>query len=98
MKYSHNYSKLQKNEYTTIRRYPKGKIGKIVLEKYPSGYHYAEIIGIERKSCIQISTPFLLEDTDCLSRHEALDLIQSFYKKPIHYYKEKLYIYHLKKI
>lgn len=98
MHYSKDYSKLKKNEYATIRRYPKGKLEDVKRESYPSGSHFAKITNIERKPLVQISTPFLLEDTDCETREEAVDLIGSFYQKPINYYKERLYIYYLKKV
>ena len=98
MKYSNNYSKLSLEEYTTIRRYSKGKVGKIVKEDYPDGWHFAKIINVERKPLIQITTEFLLADTDCKTRENAIELINSFYKKPIDETKEKLYIYHLKRV
>ena len=96
MKYSHNYSKLEKKEYTTIRRYSKGKEGEIIMEDYPNGNHFAKIMKVERRSLEQISTDFLMKDTDCKTRMEAIDLIQSFYKVPIDE-KEKLYIYYLRR-
>ncbi|GAH65091.1 unnamed protein product, partial [marine sediment metagenome] len=37
MKYSKRYSKLFEKEYTTIRRYPKGKVGDVINETYPHG-------------------------------------------------------------
>ena len=98
MKYSKNYAKLNVSNYTTIRRYPKGKIGNIILEKYPSGEHYAKIIKIERKALDDIYLTDLIFDTDCDTRKEAYELIQSFYKKPIDFQNEKLYIYKLRKM
>lgn len=97
MKYSHNYSKLEQKEYTTIRRYSKGKVGRGLTETYPGGYHFAQIVKIERKPLIQVSTELLLKDTDCETREEAIELIQSFYKKPIDYFSEKFYIYHMER-
>lgn len=96
MKYSHAYAKLRVHNYTTIRRYKKGNVGDIVLETYPSGSHYAEIVKIERKALADIYLTELMFDTDCNSRAEAYELFQSFYKKPIDYEREKFYIYHLK--
>ena len=98
MKYSNNYSKLEKNRYTTIRRYSKGKMGKNIRETYPKGWHFAKIMRIERRSLVQLSTEFLLEDTDCKTRKEAIELINSFYKKPIDENKDKLYVYYLKRV
>lgn len=98
MKYSKHYSKLDKKEYTTIRRHSKGKIGDIKLEVYPDGWHHAKIMDVKRKSIIKIPTKFLLEDTGCNSRNKAIKLIKSFYEKPINEFKDKLYIYYMKKI
>ena len=97
MKYSHDYSKLQKEEYTTIRRYSKGKIGDLVLETYPSGQHYARIIKIVKKPLAKLSTNFLISDTDLNNRLEIYSLFQSFYTKPINFTNEKFYIYYLKR-
>jgi hypothetical protein len=98
MKYSEKYRKLDKEEYTTIRRYSKGKVGDCVKEKYPNGTHNAKIIKIEKMSLSQIPTRLLLEDTDRETREEAIHLIQSFYYKPIDIKKEKIYVYFLRKI
>ena len=97
MKYTHKYSKLDKKSYTTIRRYSKGKVGKGLIENYPGGQHGATIMKIERKPLVQISTEFLLADTDCENRQDAIDLIQSFYRTPINPYKDKLYIYYIRR-
>lgn len=97
MKYSHNYTKLLLNEYTTIRRYPKGKVGKIVKESYPKGWHFAKIIKIERSAISRIPISLLQCDTDLLFRDEIYALFQSFYKKPINFDKERFYIYCLKR-
>jgi len=97
MRYSRDYAKLKVSNYTTIRRYSKGKIGDIILETYPSGEHYAKIIRIERRALDEIYLTELMFDTDCDSRKEAYGLIQSFYKKPIDFENEKFYIYYLKK-
>ena len=98
MKYSKDYTKLKLKKYTTIRRYPKGSVGKVVVEYYPSGKHYARITKIERKPFVDIPTDLLLDDTDTFTREEAFELIQSFYKKPIDVFNEKLYIYHMRRL
>ncbi len=95
MKYSHNYTKLDYPYYTTIRRYSKGKVGDIVIEKYPKGQHKARIIEVQRKSLDNIPTHVIEFDTDTNSRGMAYELIQSFYKKPIDFKNEKFYIYTL---
>jgi len=97
MKYSHNYSKLKKKYYTTIRRYPKGKVGDVVRETYPNGYHHAKIIQVGRMKISEITTQMLKEDADVNSRGEFLELINSFYSKPI-LNETKVYVYHLVKL
>lgn len=98
MKYSHDYSKLKEDEYTTIRRYPKGKVGDVKLEDYPVGKHWAKIMGIDRKSLVQIPLELLQKDTDLETRTEIYALFQSFYRKKINPYKDKWYIYNMKKV
>ena len=64
MKYSHNYNKLKKKEYTTIRRYPKGKVGKRVMEIYPGGMHPSKIIEVKRIILAFTDLSILQLDTD----------------------------------
>jgi len=97
MKYSKHYSKLDQDKYTTIRRHPKGKVGDIKLETYPDGSHYAEITKIGRQTLKNVSFTFLRSDTDCITRQGAMNLIQSFYDKPIDFEKERFYIYYMEK-
>ena len=100
MHYKKHYSKLDDNEYTTIRRYGKGrKVGYIIPEVVDSVFsHYVEIKAIFRRTFNNIPLKLLLKDTDCDTREEAFDLLQSFYPKEIDKKKEKLYIYHLIKV
>lgn len=98
MRYSLNYKKLYKDEYTTIRRYSKGKAGDTVREVYPNGKHDARIIMVQRKTINGMTEKFLQDDTDCATKQDAIDLLQSFYRKPIDHAKERLYVYYLKRI
>lgn len=98
MKYSHNYRKLKKDEYTTIRRYPKGKIGKRVMETYPGGMHASKIIDIKR-IVLAFTDLFILQlDTDLETREEIYALFQSFYRKPIDFENDKFYLYQMRKV
>lgn len=97
MKYSHHYSKLDQKIYTTVRRYKKGNEGDIVNETYPDGSHKAEILLEILRSLDKMETTFLLNDTDCNTREEAIELINSFYKKPIDL-DEKLFVYILQRV
>jgi len=97
MKYSHDYSKLKRAIYTTIRRNPKGKVGDIVVEKYPSGEHRARIMKVERCELINVPIGVLINDTDLVERERIYELFQSFYEKPINFVDEKFYIYTLER-
>lgn len=98
MKYSHQYRKLSKPKYTTIRRYAKHKINDIVCEYYPNGSHKSVIVNIIKKSLDDLTEKFLIDDTDCISRAVAYDLFESFYRKPIDFKNEKFTIYFMKRI
>ena len=99
MKYSHNYPKLFTDKYTTIRRYPKGRIGDIKLETYPAGSHYAKIIDRKRVFLDMLELKVLCADTyNHLNRTEIYALFQSFYKKPINFNSELFYMYYLQKV
>lgn len=98
MKYSYRYPKLNLSEYTTIRRYGKGSLNEVVREIYPNGSHLAQIVKIERIALDDIDTLVLLNDTHTRNRENAYSLIQSFYKKPINFKKERFFLYHLKVI
>ena len=100
MRYSKYYSKLDDDEYTTIRRYKKKrKVGKVEEEIVNFRVvHRAMIKKIERKTFNNIPTKLLLKDTDCKTRKEAFLLIDGFYMKPIDRQKEKLYIFYMKKV
>jgi len=99
MKYSHDYNKLKVDNYTTIRRYPKGKVGDITLEIYPSGQHKAKIKKIKRKTLDELPLSLLIADTSplCGNRIQVYKLFQSFYKKEIYFTQEKFYLYYLEK-
>jgi len=100
MRYSKHYSKLDEDEYTTIRRYKKKRrVGKVEEETVNFHViHRAMIKRIERKTFNNIPLKLLLKDTDCKTREEAFLLIDGFYMKPIDKKKEKLYIFYMKKV
>lgn len=83
--------------YTTIRRYKKANEGDIVPETYPDGSHHARVISEIRRSINEMETKFLLNDTDCKTRKEAIELLNSFYQKLIAL-DEKLFVYILQKV
>lgn len=100
MRYSKHYSKLDDEEYTTIRRYKKGrKVGDIEEEILNFRVlHRVRIERIIKLAFNDMATDLLLKDTDCKTRKDAFDLLQTFYLKPIDKAKEKLFIFYLKKV
>ena len=99
MKYSHNYKKLNRESYTTIRRYNNGyKVGDEIFEIYPNGKHKVRITKIRRDTINNIAFQTLFLDTDCLTREDVRRLFQSFYGKEIDFDKEKFFIFYMEKI
>ncbi len=99
MQYTHDYKKLSRDRYTTIRRYNEGyKMGDVITETYPSGEHEVRINKIRRGTINKMSFQLLFLDTDCLTREDARRLFQSFYEKEIDFDKEKFYIFYMEKI
>ena len=98
MKYSHNYKKLEHDIYTTIRRYKKANVGDTIREDYPSGSHIAIVLAESRFSLNDLPLEVLLNDTDCKTFNQVFNLFQSFYKKPIDFYKDKFYVYVLGRV
>ncbi len=98
MKYSHNYTKLTKPKYTTIRRYKKAKVGDIISENYPGGSHIARVVLEKRTTLDDVNLKTLLNDCDCDTRKDAYNLFQSFYKKKIDFEKERFYFYLMERI
>ena len=95
MRYSHDYKKLKENRYTTIRRYKKGKVGDKVLEEYPSGRHFSIIYQIKRMTINEMPLNLIQKDGDVKTRHEFINLLNSFYRTPIDFLNEKIYVYFL---
>jgi hypothetical protein len=83
IKFSKNFSKLDKNKFTTIRRYDKYEEGGLLKVKTPKTTFEVIVSKKIKKPLGEIDTPFLLKDTDTKTREEALKLINSFYKKPL---------------
>jgi len=98
LKYSKHYSKLDLPLHATIRRYLKGRKSGDVVKEIVNGkvLQYSKIVLIERLTVNQMSTDFLLKDTDCTTRIEAIRLLNSFYTNPISLEYEKLYVIHVK--
>ena len=100
MNYSKHYSKLDEDEYTTIRRYKKGrKVG--MIEEEILNYRVLQRVRIERivrMTFNNMTTELLLKDTDCKTRKDAFELLQAFYIKPIDKARERLFVFYLKKI
>ena len=98
MRYSHKYSKLDMVNYTTIRRYKKCNKGDIVRKTYPGGSHDAEVKHVQRMTLAEMSIDFLKADTDLDSREDVYNLFNKFYKRQIDIFREKMYVYYLRKV
>ena len=84
IKFTHHYTKLELPVFTTIRK--KGRKYKPetkVLIKAPKGNFNAVILDVERVKLKDLSTDFLMADTDKKTREDAVKLLNSFYRKPI---------------
>ena len=80
VEFSHEYSKLEHDVFSTIRLHDKGlKIGEICNIKTPSKAFKAKLINKDHVKLAELSTEFLINDTDTETRKEALDVLNSFY-------------------
>lgn len=83
IKFSHDYSKLEKNTFVTIRRYDRYELSQHITVKTPTRSFPAIIIAKTKARLEQLSDGFLLQDTDTKSRADAIKVLNSFYRKPI---------------
>jgi hypothetical protein len=81
IKFSKDYSKLEKSSFTTIRHPLSTKYneGEIYLVKSPSHSFKVECVNAGVVAIGQLTDKFLMQDTDAKSRHYALKEILSFY-------------------
>ena len=82
--FSKNWSKLQEDEFTTIRK-QKYKFRWIhtVINRATKEEFDVRILSIEEYHLEDIPTDLLLKDTDSSTRKEAIAKIQKFYRKPL---------------
>ena len=83
IKFSHNYTKLEKNTFPTIRRYDRYELSQHITVKTPTKEFPAIIIAKTKARLEQLSDNFLIRDTDTKNRAEAIKVLNSFYRKPI---------------
>jgi len=81
IKFSKDYSKLEKSSFTTIRhpfstKYNEGEIYRV---KSPSNSFKVECVNAGIVAIGQLTDKFLMQDTDAKSRHYALEELFSFY-------------------
>lgn len=85
LSFKHPYSKLNHVEFYTIRRYgDRYEINQdldVFVKHLFAGI--CSVIGKLELNLSWISTKFLLYDTDQPTRKKAIDLLSSFYQKPI---------------
>lgn len=83
IKFSYDYSKLEENTFTTIRRYDRYDPSEHITVKTPTKTFPAIIIGKTKARLSQLSDSFLLRDTDTKNRADAIKVLNSFYRKPV---------------
>lgn len=84
VKFSHDYPKLERECFTTIRRRDKGlKLGESYRVKSPSHDFRAVLTNKVKIRLTDIPDRILFFDTNTSSREEAYNLLNSFYKKQL---------------
>lgn len=96
LKFSKDYSKLEDRVFTTIRRYDRYKVGEIVSVKTPTKQFHVLILHKFKSKAKDLHKEFLCYDTDTDNLIEAINVLNSFYKKPINDF-EKMTILILEK-
>jgi len=84
--FSKNYVKLHHNIFTTIRRYDRYDYGtyRVVVNCNGKKWEFEAVLLLKFKAYLsELSTAFLCYDTGAKTREEAIELLNSFYKKPI---------------
>lgn len=81
IKFSKDYSKLEKPQFSTIRHPLSTKYNEseIYLVKSPSHNFKVECVNTGIVAIGQLTDKFLMQDTDTKSRHYALEEVMSFY-------------------
>ena len=83
MKFSKDYSKLERDIFTTIRKSRKSKgyiFGNSWLIKTPTRQFKAELIGVQKISKDMITEELARNDADC-SRDELISMLEKWYGK-----------------
>lgn len=103
IKFTHDYPKLDKDCFTTIRRRDKGlKVGQSYPIKSPSKKFRAVLTNKVQVRLTDIPDNILFFDTNTTSREDAYNLLNSFYKNPLnpqeevtlfYFYREGSHIY-----
>ena len=85
LRFSQHYSKLDRSTFTTIRRTKRHFMeGQEIEIVGPTGsLGIAVVIAISYQSLNEMETAFLLADTDCHTREDAITLLNSFYSPAI---------------
>lgn len=86
--FSHDYSKLGYRFFGTIRRYDRYPGQREILEvrvrvKDKKFKFKAKILAKIKRKLREISTDYLRYDTDKPTREKAIELLNSFYQKPL---------------
>lgn len=97
IKFTHDYPKLQYDEFTTIRRRDRYVVDDVYDVKSPSRSFKAQLVAKKQTTLDEIPDNELLLDTDTKSRTEAYKLLNSFYKNKIDPVNEVLTVLYFKK-
>jgi hypothetical protein len=79
------YAKLSEGLFITLRKRPQcfaGEIVEVTIKKSPVYFH-AQCLQVIPLPLEELSDELLQFDTDCSTRKEAINLLQSFYRNKI---------------
>ena len=83
MRFSKDYSKLERDVFTTIRKCRKSQgyiFGNVWIIKTPTRQFKAELIGVQKISKDMITEELARHDADC-SRDELIAMLEGWYGK-----------------
>lgn len=78
--FGREFSKLEKDKFTTLRRGNHYKAGITYKIMHPNGDFMAELVKIEIVPLNEIDKDLLMEDTDAKTYNEAIGTLQKLYK------------------
>lgn len=83
IKFSHHYSKLNDNLFTTIRRYDRYNVGEEVIIRTPERSFSATILHKFKARIGELNPELLYYDTDKTNLGDVFALFNSFYRNKV---------------